>query len=417
MPDQDSLRDRTPAVSWAAALRVQQGRDKQTAPFQVACRLAAVRGRVERRVLVTGARAPVALEVARSFGAAGWQVHVADSVTPFAAWCLRPRVSVHRLPPPRQAFAAFRRALLNLLNTHALDLIVPTCEEVFWLAGAAHLDGWADRLFAPDLHTLRALHSKILFPELARAAGVEAPRTWELPGPQDFPADLPLIFKPEFSRFGVVSPGHLPVGVRPTSARRWAAQERLFGEEVCVWSVAHAGTLTACVVYRPTLRHAGGAAFAFESLNRPEVVGMARAIARAAGATGQLSFDVIITPEGRVAPVECNPRAVSGLHLLAHPEALAEALTRPQTWAQAAAPGTLRYLSPALALLGGAPWRAEVGQTWRAGQDVVGRPGNRAPVVGALLDAARFAGAAAVAGRRVVAQTTADIEWNGEAMQ
>ncbi|MDB5044744.1 MAG: hypothetical protein JWQ08_794 [Deinococcus sp.] len=368
------------------------------------------------RVLITGARAPVALEVARSFRAAGWQVHVADSVMPCAARCLRPRVSVHRLPPPRQAFAAFRRVLLTLLGSHAFDLIVPTCEEVFWLAGAAHLDGWTDRLFAPDIDTLRSLHSKVRFPDVARAAGVDAPRTWGLPGLHGVPADQALIFKPEFSRFGLVSRDRLPAGVQPTSARRWAAQEHLSGEEVCVWSAAHAGILSACVVYRPALRQASGAAFAFETLDRPEVVRMARAIARATGVTGQLSFDVIVTPEGRVAPLECNPRSVSGLHLLAHPAGLAQAMTTPQTWAPAAAPGTLRYLSPALALLGGAPWNPHVKRTWRGGQDVVGRQGNRGPVVGALLDAVRFAGAAALAGRTVIAQTTADIEWNGEAM-
>ena len=32
-----------------------------------------------KRLLLTGARAPVALDLARQFASAGWQVHTADS--------------------------------------------------------------------------------------------------------------------------------------------------------------------------------------------------------------------------------------------------------------------------------------------------------------------------------------------------
>ncbi|WP_221089932.1 ATP-grasp domain-containing protein [Deinococcus aquaedulcis] len=370
------------------------------------------------RVLVTGARAPVALDLARALQAAGAPVALADSVTPFAAHLLRPRVPVHRLPPPRQAFGAFQTALLRLLDR--VDLVVPICEEVFWLAEAARRGGWAGRLLAPPPATLRALHSKALFPELARTAGVDAPQTWVLSDPAHLPT-LPgragLIFKPEFSRFGTARLGH--PGAVPTPARRWVAQERLVGEELCVWSLAHAGQLRACAVYRPVLRQQGGASYAFEAVERPAVVDMARVLARATGATGQLSYDVIVTPDGRVAPIECNPRATSGLHLL--PGAALGGAVLGGGPLLTPAPGTLRYLAPALAVLG--PLGAlQVGSarpllhTWHAGQDVVGRPGNRAPVAGSLLDAARFALAGVLAGRSAAGQSTADIEWNGEAM-
>src|SRR5688572_17054720 len=101
------------------------------------------------RILISGARAPVAQDLARACRAAGMDVHLADSVTPFAARALRPRFPIHRLPPPRQAFADFRKRLLALIDEIAPDLLVPTCEEVFWLAEAARRDGYADRLFAP----------------------------------------------------------------------------------------------------------------------------------------------------------------------------------------------------------------------------------------------------------------------------
>jgi hypothetical protein len=377
--------------------------------------------------MVTGARAPVALDLARSFRAAGCDVTLADSVRPFAATLSRPRFQILRLPPPRRRFGAFRTRLRALAADH--DLIVPTCEEVFWLAAAAELDGWSDRLFAPSIGSLRALHSKALFPALAGEAGVEAPATWTIASAADAgrvplaPADL--VLKPEFSRFGsktLVGPEAGAAAALPVSpARRWVAQERLAGEELCVWSAMRGGRLVACIVYRPALRQGRSAAYAFEAVEAPSVVEMARRIAAHVGGRGQLSYDVIVRPDGRVAPIECNPRTVSGVHLLDCSPLLARALLGLGELSPPPA-GTIRYLSPAMALMGlpaalagGTSRRLRA--VWRKGRDSVGRPGDRLPVAGVLLDAARFAMMGAARLRGPTSQTTNDIEWNGEAFE
>jgi len=376
-----------------------------------------------RRVLVTGARAPVALDLARAFRSAGCAVELADSVRPYAASLSRPRFRVHRLPPPRFAFDAFGARLRGLME--GFDLLVPSCEEVFWVAAAASRDGWSDRIFAPSLEVLRSLHSKAEFPGLARAAGIDAPATRPLACRADLDAlgdAANLVLKPEFCRFG--SHTHLaPTAsalrdISPSPERRWVAQERIEGEEVCVWSVAHAGRLAACVVYRPVLRHGRAASYAFEAVDMPGVVDMARRIAGAVGGSGQLSYDVIVTPAGRVAPVECNPRAVSGLHLLDATPDLARAMIDGSP-CPPPPDGTIRYLAPAMLLMGvpaaiagrSAPhlWR-----TWRAGRDAVGLPGDRLPLAGVLLDAARFTAVSLTRRLSPTGATTDDIEWNGE---
>jgi hypothetical protein len=376
------------------------------------------------RILVTGARAPVALDLARSFRAAGCDVALADSVRAFAARLSRPSFEILRLPPPRREFVAFRARLLALAGDY--ELIVPTCEEVFWLAAAAELDGWSERLYAPSVGSLRALHSKADFPALARQAGVEAPATWAIASAADLDlvplARADLVLKPEYSRFGsktIVGPGVGVAASLPVSpARRWVAQERLAGEELCVWSAMRGGRLFACIVYRPALRQGRSAAFAFEAVDSPAAVEMARRLAGHVGGDGQLSFDVIIRPDGRAAPIECNPRSVSGIHLLDGSPALARAiLGRCELHAPAA--GMIRYLSPAMALIGGPAAIAggTLGQlraVWHKGRDSVGRPGDRLPVAGVLLDAARFALMGAAGLRGPTRQTTHDIEWNGE---
>jgi hypothetical protein len=377
--------------------------------------------------MVTGARAPVALDLARSFRSAGCDVVLADSARPFAASLSRPRFEIVRLPSPRRAFEPFRRRMRVLAGDY--DLIVPTCEEVFWLAAAAELDGWAGRLFAPSIECLRTLHSKASFPALAREAGVDSPATWAIASAADAglvllaPADL--VLKPEFSRFGsktIIGPAPGAAAALPTSpGRRWVAQERLAGEELCVWSAMLRGRLVACIVYRPLLRHGRSAAYAFEAVEAPEIVEMARRIAAKVGGNGQLSYDVIVRPDGGVAPIECNPRTVSGVHLLDGSPALARALLGQSDLSPPPA-GTVRYLSPAMALIG-VP-AAIAGGTfgrlravWRNGRDSVGRPGDRLPVAGVLLDAARFALLGAARRRGPASETTDDIEWNGEAFE
>jgi len=379
------------------------------------------------RIMVTGARAPVALDLARSLRSAGFKVTLADSVRPFAASLSRPRFDILRLPPPRREFATFRARLRALAGEY--DLIVPTCEEVFWLAAAAELDGWRDRLFAPSIGTLRTLHSKASFPALAGKAGVDAPATWTIASAADLdlvPLDpSELVLKPEFSRFGsktIVGPGAAVMARLPASPkRRWVAQERLSGDELCVWSAMRGGRLVACVVYRPILRHGRSAAYAFEAVDAPAIVDMARRIAGYVGGDGQLSYDVIVRPGGGVAPIECNPRTVSGIHLLDGSPAIALALLGRGELPPPPA-GTIRYLSPAMALMGipkalaGGSF-SRLREVWRGGLDCVGRPGDRLPVAGVLLDAARFALTGAARLHGPTGETTDDIEWNGEAFE
>lgn len=371
-------------------------------------------------VLITGARAPVAVDLARSFAAAGHTVHLADSVTGWAARLSRSVTATHLLPPPRGDFAGFAACMRNLVERLDPIAIVPTCEEVFYLASAE----LGVRLLAPPLTALRTLHSKIGFADHARRLGLAAPETWRIERRIDLDA-LPtapgsLVLKPDFSRFAThtlirPTPAQL-AAIDPTPARPWAAQRFVDGEELCLWSFAREGRLVASVVYRPLWRHGPAAAYAFEAVQCPGALAIARTIAEAGHLTGHVSFDLIVTPDGTVVPIECNPRAVSGLHLFeARPE-LARAILG--TGAASPVEG-LCYLGPAMALLG-VPAAIASGRTVgfasdvRRGRDVVGRAGDRWPAIGALVDAARFAAKALATRRSPAGATTADIEWNGE---
>lgn len=371
-------------------------------------------------VLITGARAPVAVDLARSFAAAGYEVHLADSVTGWAARLSRAVTATHRVPPPRTDFQGFAGALHGLVAELDPVAVIPTCEEIFYLAAA----GLGARALAPPLPALRALHSKVAFAGHARKLGIVAPDTWRIEARAELDA-LPvaaedLVLKPEFSRFAteaLIRPTRAQLAaIECTAGRPWAAQRFVAGEELCLWSFARAGQLVASAVYRPIWRHGSAAAYAFETVECPAAIEIARVIAAADRLTGHLSFDLILTPHGAVVPIECNPRAVSGLHLFdARPE-LARAMLGE---GEAHAIAGVRYLGPAMLLLGlpSAIGQGRLGELARdvgRGRDAIGRPGDRRPLLGAILDAARFA--ARASGQGAAAATTADIEWNGEAI-
>ncbi|MDP3736936.1 MAG: hypothetical protein Q8R02_06075 [Hyphomonadaceae bacterium] len=376
-------------------------------------------------ILITGARAPIALDLARSFEAAGHEVHLADSITPWGARLTRrTQGRLHRFAPPRFAFTRFAADLGALVDRLDARLVIPTCEEVFYVAEAAARRGFADRIFAPSPSVLKQLHSKVEFAGLARRAGVCAPVTSRLISKLDLAAwrerSSSLVFKPEFSRFAshtLVRPApHALDRLAPTPSHPWAVQEFVEGEEICVWSAARAGEVVAFAAYRPRWRQGGSASFYFETDTDPKLLAMAQTIARAANATGHLSYDVIRAADGTLAPIECNPRGVSGLHLFDASPRLAQALLGETSIQLPEA--MARHLGPAMWMLG-APQAVAAGRLGefttdlKRSRDVLAAAGPWAGM-GALMDAARFAAIGLSRGRSASGQSTDDIEWNGE---
>lgn len=380
-----------------------------------------------KRVLITGGRAPVAVDLARSFAAAGAHVVVADSAPLFLARASRAVAQAVRVPPPRQEPRAFARAIREIAVRERIDLIVPTCEEVFYLARfAAELRAVAE-LFCPDFPLLEELHDKERFTRRARGLGVEVPETWRLTSPGDlerFAASAgEFVFKPVFSRFAVhtlVRPtAQAARAITPTPGRPWVAQRFVAGRELCSYAVARGGRLTAHALYEPVWRAGRGSGFYFEPTRRPAIETFTARLVAKLNYTGQIAFDFIEPADGGIHVIECNPRATSGLHLFAGGAALAAAF-------DGSAAETIRPGSERPAMLGAAmgsigSWQAMrgrgVGRWMRAGwraRDVLWSWRDPGP---AFFVFAGLAATLALAARRGItpqAASTRDIEWDGE---
>lgn len=380
-----------------------------------------------KRVLITGGRAPVAVDLARSFAAAGAHVVVADSAPCFLARATRAAAKAVRVPRPRQEPWAFARAIREIVVREQIDLIVPTCEEVFYLGRfAAELRAVAE-LFCADFPLLEELHDKERFTRLARGLGVEVPETWRLASPADVAALVArpdeLVFKPVFSRFAVhtlVRPtAEAMRAIAPTASRPWVAQRFVAGRELCSYAVACGGRLTAHALYEPTWRAGRGSGYYFQPVRRPAIEAFTARLAAKLNYTGQIAFDFIESPEGRIHVIECNPRATSGLHLFAGSEKLARAFGGSAT--EVARPDDERpaMLGAAMACIGG--WQAMRTFTpgrWlgdgRRARDVLWSWRDPAPAFFVFVGLAATLALAARRGVTPQAASTRDIEWDGE---
>lgn len=404
-------------------------------------------------VLITGARAPVALDLARVQAARGSRVVVADSTRSVTA-SSRAIAAAYRIPAARYDPLGFRDAVRGIAERHDLDLVVPTCEEVFWLAGTRGVDDErGPAVLAPPLDVLRALHDKVAFAALCRQLGVAHPETAVVRSAQQWrdaqrrrrgEDRAALVAKPAFSRFAaetiLLDPGEpLPDPPRVSRDRPWLLQERIEGDEVCVSAVASSGLVTAAVVYRPGWRAGRGAAVALDRVADDDPVALGaldvtRRIVSDTGYTGLIGFDLLATDEG-VVVLECNPRATSGFHLFSPGSGLAARILEAGSAVAASSPDRLEakaapdlvcadrlavrlavpyalYALPGM-MAGGSPRQWVRGL---AAPDVIRVPGDRVRRTALAGAFGAQVVAAARMRRPLLSASTHDIEWNGDPM-
>jgi predicted ATP-grasp superfamily ATP-dependent carboligase len=378
------------------------------------------------RVLITGARAPVALHLSRLFHAAGHQVTLADSHR-FPLSRATRTADYQRLPPPRGNMEAYATAVERVVEESRIDLVIPTCEEVFFLASARDLHRRAMPLFAPPFDVLALAHNKASFAAAAAGFGADAPRTDLVSSVGELASIADAgqrVLKPAWSRFAsrvLIQPSSEQLAtVMPTPDDPWVAQDYLPGDELCSYGIAVAGELVGFAAYRPLYRSGLGAGVAFEPTDEPAAEALARGFARSTNWTGQLSFDFRRDAGGTLHVIECNPRAVSGLHFFSSTDGLPAAILegRPSV-----ATDKRAMTVPLALLVYGLPNAVRTGtvQQWwadfRRMGNVLASPGDRPVGLAQLLALGEIGLRALGEGKTLQQAATHDIEWNGEPLR
>jgi hypothetical protein len=377
-------------------------------------------------VLISGARAPVALHLAQLLVQAGHPVTLVDHLKYPIAAASRLGIGYHRIPPFTTKPQAAREALSEVVASKGIKTVIPTCEEALHLGAIWAKNPMGAELFAPDFQLLKRAHNKFDFIQLCDEIGLDTLDTHLLTSQADY-ADFAasardFVFKPVWSRFGsnvLIRPDAASLRrVKPTGRAPWVAQSYASGTELCAYAVARQGRPVVLAAYRGLVRAGPGAAVCFEPADAETVRPFVERFIQATGWTGQVSFDLMRTDDGRVVPLECNPRSTSGLHFFTDGAAFARALFADGAEVNPDVDGPQ---SVRLALwLYGLPMMLQRQQrlvfqdALRRSGDVMGWPGDRVGLGAQLRSVAEFAGIALRHRVRLERASTWGIEWNGE---
>ncbi len=280
------------------------------------------------RILLTGARAPVTLDLVRHFHLAGHEVFLADSIRLPLAGFSRFAKRTFVVAKPALQPNKFVEDLADIARRHEIDLVIPTCEEIFYIAAKLHLFPPAVTVFSEPLSRLEQLHNKWTFASLAKnsSSEIQPPETHlaassvELE-PWTARQDLvDWVFKPAYSRFAartLVGPKPEVVSaLRPSAADPWVIQRRIRGREFSTYSVSHNGVLRAHACYYSKYQVGIGSGIYFMAVDDVRIRSFVQEFVARQQFTGQLGFDLMQAEDGKLFVLECNPRATSGLHLL-----------------------------------------------------------------------------------------------------
>ncbi len=361
------------------------------------------------RVLVTGGRAPSALEICRLLKGAGHHVVIAESLTFPISRFSNSVEKYYSVPSARFHTLEYGVALRKIIEHERIDIVIPTCEEIFYIAQVKSDFPESCFVWCDEFSKLDLLHNKYRFIEYAKEKGFAVPHTRLLSERNQADKEakrgnVATVFKPVYSRFAshtkiVHKDDSLPRDINPTHERPWVAQEYIEGAHLCTYSLCLNGKVLAHTTYPPQERWGIGSSIVFQHVPHPVAETWVREFASTIHFTGQISFDFIQALDGVLYPIECNPRTTSGVHLFTPKDTLIASFAQnPATETGLPRSTTVRSIKLALVvrfvrlLISGKP-RADLKKTWefiRISDDILSDSNDPLPGLGQFISLGEF---------------------------
>jgi predicted ATP-grasp superfamily ATP-dependent carboligase len=291
-----------------------------------------------QNILLTGGKMTKALQLARSFHAAGHNVILIET---HKYWLSGHRFSnavkkFYTVPSPEKDADGYCQAILKIVQQENIDAFIPISSPV-----ASYYDSLAGELIAPYCQVIhfpsqitQILDDKFALCQKAGSLGLSAPKAFLIADPQqildfDFSADnskylLKSIRYNSVSRLDMTQfpfegmedyVKNLPI----SEDNPWVMQEFITGQEYCTHSTVRNGKirLHCCSKSSPFQVN-------YEHIDRPEIYAWVEKFVKELNLTGQISFDFIQTEDGTVYPIECNPRTHSAITMFYNHPGLAD---------------------------------------------------------------------------------------------
>lgn len=282
-----------------------------------------------KTILISGGKMTKALQLARSFYAAGHRVILVEMSK---YWLTGHRFSravsrFYTVPAPQTD--SYAQALLKIVKQEQVDVYVPVCSPV-----ASYYDALAQAILSPDCEvfhvdadTVQVLDDKYSFNQLAQSFGLTVPKSFRITDPEqvlqfDFSKETrPYILKSiAYSSVYRLNLTRLPCPAQEMEAfvhslpisreTPWIMQEFIPGQEFCTHSTVRDGELRLHCCCRSSAFQVN-----YQNVENPAILNWVQHFVRKLNLTGQISFDFIQATDGTVYAIECNPRTHSAITL------------------------------------------------------------------------------------------------------
>jgi len=293
-----------------------------------------------KTVMVSGGKMTKALQLARSFHAAGHRVILIESA--------KYRFTGHRFSRavdrfytvPKPQSPGYADALLAIVGNEGVDVYVPVCSPVasyYDALAKARLEPFCEVLHS-DADLVATLDDKYAFAALAASLGLAVPDTHRISDPsqvEDF--DFAAARPPYILKSIPYDPVHrldLTTLPRPSQAETaafarskpispatpWTMQGLVRGREYCAHATVRGGHVQVYCCCESSAFQVN-----YEMADKPEIEAWVRGFVEPLKLTGQVSFDFMEDDDGRVYAIECNPRTHSAITMFYNHPGLARA--------------------------------------------------------------------------------------------
>ncbi len=292
-----------------------------------------------KNILLTGGKMTKALQLARSFHKAGHKVWLVES---HKYWLSGHRFSnavekFYTISSPEKDPKAYCQDLLKIVKAESINVFIPVSSPV-----ASYYDSLAKPILSPhcevihfDAEITKILDDKFALCDKARAIGLTAPKAFPITKPEqilnfDFQADgskyilksiaYNSVYRLDMTKYPFEGMADYIKTLPISEESPWVMQEFIGGQEYCTHSTVRNGKIRLHCCSKSSAFQVN-----YEQIDNPQIFEWVKKFVEELNLTGQISFDFIQTEEGKVYPIECNPRTHSAISMFYNHPGLANA--------------------------------------------------------------------------------------------